>query len=120
SAVLGSRTVSAEALSAMSRTHGLPPHRGGCPAELRRADESVGEREEHELGPCIETELAHDVRAGRVDGPHRDGQLPADLVIRVPEREQLEDVALALREILQGGRDLVHDERRAEVRVDVP
>src|SRR5262249_46913652 len=54
------------------KAHGLPPARALVQSVLGRADEAVREREQHQLGTSIETELAHDVCAVRVDGPYRD------------------------------------------------
>jgi len=67
------------------------------------ADDAVREREHDELGTRLELQLAHDVRAVRVDGAHGDEELLADLLVRVAECQQLEHVALALGERLQGG-----------------
>jgi hypothetical protein len=57
-------------------------------------DQPVRQREEHELGARIEVQLAHDVCAVPIDGPDRDKELLADLLVHVPEREQVENVAL--------------------------
>src|SRR5215468_6854091 len=58
-----------------------------------RADDAVCEREHHELGTGLQLELAHDVRAVRVDGTNGDEEPLADLLIRMAEREQMNDVA---------------------------
>src|SRR4051794_16842685 len=59
-----------------------------------RADEAVREREHHELGTRFELQLAHDVGAVSVDRPDGDEELLADLLVRVAERQQMENVAL--------------------------
>ena len=48
-----------------------------------RPYDAVGECKHHELGTRFELELAHDVRAMRVDRTDGDEQLLADLLIRV-------------------------------------
>lgn len=96
SSVVSTRSRTGDPMFTVSlRAHGLPPVEGDCPVELRRTDEAVREREEHEFGARVEIELAHDVSAVRVDGPYRDVQLLADLLIRVTERKELEDVSFA-------------------------
>src|SRR5215510_10385295 len=85
SSVVRSRSRSGAALFAVPlKPHGLSPA-GAGPIELRRTDEPVSERKEHELGTCVEPELAHDVSAVRIDRPHRDEQLLPDLLIRIAE-----------------------------------
>src|ERR1051325_225190 len=98
SSVVSTRSRPGDPLLTVSlRGDGLPPAGGDCPVGLRRTDKTVREREEHELGARFEIEFAHDVSAVRVDGPYRDVQLLADLLIRVTERKELEDVSLAFR-----------------------
>ena len=66
-----------------------------------RADNTVCECEHHELGACLELELAHDVRAMRIDRADGDEELRGDLLVRVAEREQMDDVALSLGQRLE-------------------
>jgi hypothetical protein len=54
------------------------------------------EREHHELGTRFELQLAHDVRAMRVDRANGDEELLSDLLIRVAEGQQVQDVSLAV------------------------
>jgi hypothetical protein len=60
-------------------------------------DQPVRERKEHELGARLELQLAHDVCAVRIDGSDRDEELLADLLVRVSECEQVENIALPVR-----------------------
>src|SRR6266576_6152348 len=85
----------------------------------RSPDQSVGQREEYELGARLELQLAHDVSAVRVDGSHRDEELLTDLLVRVSECEQVEDVALPVGYGLERRRAVGDDELRAEIGVDV-
>jgi hypothetical protein len=66
-----------------------------------RPEQAVREGEKHEFCASLEPELSHDVRTMGVHGSHRDVALPTDLLIGVPEREQLEDVPLPLGQRLQ-------------------
>jgi hypothetical protein len=50
-------------------------------------DEAVCKGEHHELGTRFELQLAHDVRAVRVDRADGDEELLADLLVRVAECE---------------------------------
>ena len=61
-----------------------------------RADDAVCECEHHELGACFELQLAHDVRAMRVDCANGDEKLLSDLLIRVAEGQQVQDVSLSV------------------------
>jgi hypothetical protein len=61
-----------------------------------RADYAVCECEHHELGAGFELQLAHDVRAMRVDCANGDEELLADLLIRVVEGQQVQDVPLSV------------------------
>src|SRR6476660_1578639 len=70
------------------------------------ADEVVAEREPQELEARMQVELAEDARLMRVDGLGADGKLLADLHVRLPAREHLEDLALARREHRQRSRRL--------------
>src|SRR5579862_5080468 len=70
------------------------------------ADQAVREREHDELRPCLQLELPHDVCAMRVDRTDGDEELSADLLVRVAEREELDDLALALRERVECRRRL--------------
>ena len=64
-----------------------------CSATLEQA---LRERVADELGAARQPELLHDVRAVRLGGAHRDVELLGDLLVRVPEREQAQDLALAV------------------------
>jgi hypothetical protein len=59
-----------------------------------RCDQSGRERIEHQLRAGRKVELAHDVGAVRLHGPHRDEQLACDLLVRVAEGERVENVPL--------------------------
>src|SRR5690242_8734376 len=52
----------------------------------------------NELGAGLEPELPHDVRAVRLGGAHGYVELLRDLLVRMPEREQLEHLPLAVRQ----------------------
>ncbi len=54
----------------------------GASSVCSRADDAVCEHEHNELGPRFELQLAHDVRAMRVDRAYGDVELPRDLLIR--------------------------------------
>src|SRR3954453_18455216 len=54
---------------------------------LLLCEEALLHRVPDELGTGGEVQLAHDVRAVRLGGAHRDVELPCDLLIRIPERE---------------------------------
>src|SRR5216684_1801484 len=82
-------------------------------------DQSVCQCEEHELGARLEPQLAHDVCAVCIDGPDRDKELLADLLVRVSECEQVEDVALPVGDRLQRRHAVGDDELRAEIGIDV-
>ena len=58
--------------------------------------EPLGERVADELGAARQPELLHDVRAVRLGRAHRDVELLRDLLVRVPEREEAQDLAFAL------------------------
>src|SRR6478672_7261797 len=82
-------------------------------------DQSVRQGKEHELGLRLELELAHDVCAVRVDGSYRDEELLADLLVRMPECEQVENVALPVGYRLERRHAVGDDELRAEIGVDI-
>src|SRR4029453_5885805 len=67
-----------------------------------RADDAVREREHYELGTGFELQLAHDVGAVSVDRADGDEEFLADLLIRVAERQQMENVALSFGQRLGG------------------
>ena len=77
----------------------------------------------HELGAARQPQLLHDVRPVRLGGAHGDEELLGDLLVRVPEREQAQHFALAVRKrILLGLPSCVGvrgDQPRAELGVDV-
>jgi hypothetical protein len=60
----------------------------------------VLERVAHELGAAGEPDLLLDVRAMRLDRADRQVQLAADLRVRVAQRDELEDLELALGEVI--------------------
>src|SRR5215211_4593484 len=72
------------------------------------------ERVAHELGAGRDPELLHDVGPVRLDRAHREVELTRDLLVRVTEGEQTEDLVLALREGILG-----RDEPGAERWVDI-
>jgi hypothetical protein len=84
-----------------------------------RTDVAVCEGEHHELGAGLELQLAHDVRAVRVDRADGDEELLADLLVRVAEGEQVDDVARSFGERLEVRRAAGGDELRAEIGLDV-
>src|SRR6266542_2082682 len=90
------------------------PARASC-----SPDQSVRQRKKHELGARFELQLAHDVCAVCVDGSYRDEELLADLLVRVPECEQVEDVALPVGQRLERRHAVGDDELCAEIGVDV-
>src|SRR5581483_12208738 len=63
--------------------------------ELERAG---SERVANELGAAREAKLLHDPSAVRLGRAHRDEEKLRDLLVRVAEREQVEDLVLAFRE----------------------
>src|ERR1041385_7873631 len=88
-----------------------------------RLQQALCDRIPDELRAARETELLHDVRAVRLGGAYRDEELLRDLLVRVPQREEPEHLALAVGERIlvhpaRGG-DVRGDEARAELRVDV-
>ena len=95
----------ARAKVARSRRRRNPPsHRddgppsGGPSSFSGRFEQPSLERVAHELGAAREPELLHDVRAVRLGRSHRDVELLRDLLVRVAEREQPQDLALAVGE----------------------
>src|SRR5581483_11475194 len=87
------------------------------------AEEALLDRVANELGTAREPQLLHDVAAVGLGRADRDVELVRDLLVRVAEREQAENLALAVGErILLGlaGRvGLGCDQARAELRVHV-
>ena len=59
--------------------------------------------------------LAHDVGAVRIDGSHRDEELLTDLLVRVAQCEQMEDVALAVADAWAPEHLEIQAERAAEL-----
>ena len=57
----------------------------------------------HELGAGGAAQLLLDVRAVGLDGPHAEEQLLGDLRVRVAERDEPQDVDLALGQPAGGG-----------------
>ena len=98
----------------------LHPHNGRLRAARRLLllQHSLVERVANELGAAREPELLHDVRAVRLGRSHRDVELRRDLLVRVPEREQTQDLALPVgQRILVGAAlrlGLGKDETRAD------
>ena len=69
------------------------------------------ERVAYELGSGVAARLLLDVRAVRLDGPHAEEQLIADLGIRVSERDELEHLEFAVREIdRRSGRSVLYSQ----------
>ena len=79
-----------------------PPRRAafGRPVVVARSllEQALVERVAHELGAARQPELLHDVGAVRLGRAHRDVELLRDLLVRVPEREQPQHLALAIRQ----------------------
>src|SRR5438552_18747780 len=93
-------------------------------ALLLLLEESLVERVADELRAARQTEFLHDVLAMRLRRARGDVELLRDLLVRVPEREHPQHLALAF-----GGRILVcplarlrrgRAAPRAELRLDVP
>src|SRR5581483_9901741 len=86
-------------------------------------EQVVRDRVADELGAARDVQLAHDVRAVRLGGADRDVELPPDLLIRVPQCEQAQDLALALAQRIVGRTPLRgrvrRNQPRAELGVDV-
>ena len=61
------------------------------------------ERVAHEFGPGRAAQLVLDVRAVGLDRAHAEEELLADLGVRVAERDQAQDVELALAEVVRAG-----------------
>src|SRR5689334_14400516 len=61
-----------------------------------QADQPVLEGVAHQVGACLQAQLAQDVAAVRLDGADAQVQLPGDLLVRVAERDQPQDLALAV------------------------
>src|SRR2546423_1877880 len=74
------------------------PHAGAEPdsAVALALQQSLLERVADELGARLQAELLHDVRAVRLGRADRDVEHPRDLLVRMAEGEQAEDVALAV------------------------
>src|SRR5207237_6370628 len=90
----------------------------------RLFEQAVRDRVADELGATLKAQLLHYVRAMRLRGAHRDEQLLGDLLVREAEREQPEDLALAVGQgilfRLTHCLGLRGDEARAKLWVDVP
>jgi len=116
-------------VEAREQVRGLAPERG-VPGPLHHRDGrdvvgdlalrdalAVVERVAHELGSPAAAQLALDVRQVRLDRPDGKREPLSDLGVRVPERDQAQDVAFARRQLAAAapaGREL------ADVRGDVP
>ncbi len=68
----------------------------GRAALILRVEQPFGERVAHQLCAASEVELLHDVRPVGLGRADRDEELLGDLLVRVPEREQVEHLALTL------------------------
>src|SRR6185436_7903050 len=79
-------------------------------------DDAPLERVAHEVGACREPELVQDVAPVGLDRADAEEELSGDLLIRVPECDQPEDLTLALGQVVLR---LAHDEARGERRVHV-
>ena len=79
---------------------------------------TVRERVVHELRPGIEVELAHDARAVHLGRAGRDEELLCDLLVRVAEGDEPEDVKLARRQ-RPGGCSATGRQRSAELGMNV-
>src|SRR4029078_1588771 len=69
-----------------------------------RTYDAICKRIHHELRARFELKLAHDGGAMRINWANGDEQLLADLLIRVAEGQEMNDVALSLGERLPGPR----------------
>src|SRR4029078_4457862 len=90
-------------------------------AETTRASSRSGlddaplERVAHEVGACRAPELLQDVAPVGLDRADAEEELSGDLLIRVPECDQPEDLTLALGQVVLR---LAHDEARVDGRAD--
>ncbi len=84
-------------------------------------EQTLLDRVADEFGAARQAELLHDVRTVRLGGADRDEELLGDLLVRVPERQQAQDLAFAIgKRILLGlacGVGVGCDQARAELRV---
>src|SRR5262249_9449699 len=133
---LGAAVASATASGTSTATAASSYQRRNCSSgsaarSLRRSSRSgivlheqpALDRDAHELGAGGEPELLHDPCPVRLGRAHGDVELLRDLLIRVAEREQFQDLALTVRERVgllrcADGR-VVGGKPRAELVVDV-
>ena len=65
-------------------------------------DDAALEGVAHEIGPRREAQLVEDVAAVGLDGADAQEELTRDLLIRVAERDEAQDLALALGQVVLG------------------
>ena len=92
----------------------------GEPDDALDVDQPALERVAHQLGAGASSQLLLDVRAVGLDGAHAQVELLGDLVVGVAERDQPQDLELALGEVVgRAARRRLRRQAGAELRLQV-
>src|SRR5689334_6072613 len=77
-----------------------PTRTGASPTSGSSSDEACVERIANELGARGQPQLLLDMSAVRFHGSHAQEELLGDLAVRVPERDELEHLALPVAQVV--------------------